>query len=62
MSALPAGLALWLAAFGLALLVGMAVKRRLEQARKSAPRRPAREQVAMDERIRARLEATIWPD
>ncbi len=62
MSALPAGLAVWLAALGLALLIGIAVKRRLDQARKSAPRSPARQQGAMDEQIRARLEATIWPD
>ncbi len=62
MSALHAGPAVWLAAFGLPLLIGIAVKRRLDQARKSAPRRQAREQVAIDERIRARLEAVIWPD
>lgn len=64
MSALLAGHGAWLAALGLALLIALAVKLTLDRLRRSsrghADRR--RRQVAMDERIRARLEAAIWPD
>jgi len=50
-------LSVWLAALALALLLGMAAKRKLDQARKSR-----RGEAAMDERIKARVEATIWPE
>jgi hypothetical protein len=62
MSALLAGPTGWLAALGLALLVGIAVRLVFDRARRASRGRAARGQVAMDERIRARLEATIWPD
>jgi hypothetical protein len=67
-SALLAGHAASLAALGLALLVvpliAVAAKLTCEPARKSARRREERPrgQVVMDERIKARLEATIWPE
>jgi hypothetical protein len=66
--ALLAGYAASLAALGLALLVvplmAVAAKLTREQARKSARRREERPrgQVVMDERIKARVEATIWPE
>ena len=70
MSALLAGhhASLVALAFGLALLVvpliAIAATLTWDQVRRSARGRDAhaRGQVAMDERIRARLEATIWPD
>jgi ABC-type phosphate transport system permease subunit len=68
MSALLAGHAasVTAVAFGLALLVvplvAIAATLTFDQVRKSARGRAARGQVVMDERIRARLEATIWPD
>jgi hypothetical protein len=53
-------------ALGLALvlLAALAAKLILNRARKPSSRREdiARRPVVMDERIRARLEATIWPD
>jgi hypothetical protein len=68
MSALFAGHTASFAALLLVLvvvpLVALAVRLTLDQARKSARGRDARrrDQAVMDERIRARLEATIWPD
>jgi hypothetical protein len=68
MSALLAGhtASVTAVAFGLALLVvplvAIAATLTFDQVRKSARGRDARGQVVMDERIRARLEATIWPD
>ena len=68
MSALLAGHAASVAAvaFGLALLavplIAIAATLTFDQMRKSARGRDARGRVVMDERIRARLEATIWPD
>jgi hypothetical protein len=58
MSALLAHPAESLAALGLALLVLALIARKLSY-RRDARRRG---HVVMDERIRARLEATIWPD
>ena len=70
MSALLAGHTASLAAlaFGLALLVvslvAVAATVTWDQVRRSWRGREARRRgrVVMDERIRARLEATIWPD
>jgi uncharacterized membrane protein YdbT with pleckstrin-like domain len=68
MSALFAGHTATLAvlAFGLALLVvvliAIAATLTFDQVRKAGRRRDARGRVVMDERIRARLEAIIWPD
>jgi hypothetical protein len=68
MSALLAGHAASLVAlaFGLALLVvplvAVAATLTWDQVRRAARGRDARGRVVMDERIRARLEATIWPD
>ncbi len=68
MSALFAGHAAALAGFGIVLLVvplvALAARLTLGQARKSSRERDARRRdpAAMDERIRARFEATIWPD
>ena len=64
MSALLAGHNASLAALAFALallvvpLVAVAATLTFDQVR----RRGARGRVVMDERIRARLEATIWPD
>jgi len=56
MSALSATHLVPLAALGLALLVGALIARR-------SPRDEGRrDHVVMDDRIRARLEALIWPD
>ena len=68
MSALLAGHTASVAAvaFGLALLVvpliAIAATLTFDQVRKSARGRAARGPIVMDERIRARWEATIWPD
>jgi hypothetical protein len=70
MSALLAGHTASLAAlaFGLALLIAaliaVAAKLTWDQARRFSRGRDLRPggQVVMDERIRARLEAMIWPD
>jgi hypothetical protein len=68
MSALLAGHAASLAAvaLGLALLVvpliAVAATLTWDQVRRAARGRDARRRAVMDERIRARLEATIWPD
>lgn len=70
MSALFAGhtASLIAVAFGLALLivplVAVAATLTWDQVRNAARGRDARGRggVVMDERIRARLEATIWPD
>ena len=68
MSALLAGHTASLAAlaFGLALLVvplvAVAAMLTWDQVRKAAHRRDLRGRVVMDDRIRAKLEATIWPD
>lgn len=68
MSALLAGhtASLVALAFGLALLVvplvAVAAMLTWNQVRKSRCGHDARRQIVMDERIRARLEATIWPD
>jgi hypothetical protein len=70
MSALLAGHTASLAAlaFGLALLVvplvAIAATLTWDQVRRTARGRGARSRgrIGMDERIRARLEATIWPD
>jgi Tfp pilus assembly protein PilX len=56
-----------LVALGLALLLVALIavaKLTFDQARRSSLRREhqVRRPVVMDERIRARLEATIWPD
>jgi hypothetical protein len=58
MSALLAHPAESLAALGLVLLVLASMARRFAY----RPDKRRRAHVAMDERIRARLEATIWPD
>jgi hypothetical protein len=68
MSALFAGHTATVAAvaFGLALLVvpliAVAATLTFDQMRKAARGCDARGRIVMDERIRARLEATIWPD
>jgi membrane protein implicated in regulation of membrane protease activity len=70
MSALMAGhtASLMALAFGLALLVAaliaLAATLTWEQVRKAARGRDVRSRgrMAMDERIKARLEATIWPE
>ena len=69
MSALLAGHTASLAALGLALalllvpLTAIAAKRTFDQARRSARRAQRRGGApAMDERIKAKVEATIWPE
>ena len=68
MSALFAGHTATVAAvaFGLALLVvpliAVAATLTFDQMRMAARGCDARGRIVMDERIRARLEATIWPD
>jgi hypothetical protein len=68
MSALLAGHTASLAAlaFGLALLVVplimIAATLTWDQVRRAARGRDAHARPVIDERIRARLEATIWPD
>jgi uncharacterized membrane protein YhaH (DUF805 family) len=68
MSTLLAGHGTLLAALGLAALlvplVALAAKRIFDRSRRSLPPREdqVRRVVVMDERIKARLEAMIWPD
>ena len=63
MSALLAGHAAPFVALGVAL-VAIAAKLTFDRLRGSSRGHDARRrgQIAMDERIRARVEATIWPD
>jgi hypothetical protein len=66
-SALFAGHTASFAALGLALLlvplIAFAAKLTYDQARRSARREKRRSaEAAMDERIKTKLEATIWPD
>ena len=68
MSALLAGHAASLAVLGVglallaAVLIAVAAMLTWDQMRRSWRGRDARRRIVMDERIRARLEATIWPD
>ena len=67
MSALLAGHAASFAALGLVLLlvllIAVAAKLTFDHLRRSSRGHAERcGQAVMDERIRARLEATIWPD
>jgi hypothetical protein len=66
MSALLAGHAASLAALGLALLlvalIAVGATLTIDLRASSRGRAERRRRTVMDERIRARLEATIWPD
>ena len=64
MSALLAGHAAPFVALGVALLLAIAAKLTFDRLRGSSRGHAARRRghVVMDERIRARVEATIWPD